>query len=156
MKERNASPRAAGVCRYSDLFLKHNWAVQSFESFSGVYHWMSLSGPPEYYLAIGTLYLALLAFLLAGICRLSWRDALFAVAVLGLAVCVVLASAYQSWTADFQPQGRYLFPIIPMIAFLFHHYRESLRSRVFNLLFACLFACSVYSFVFIGLKNIPK
>ena len=76
--------------------------------------------------------------------------------MLGLAVGVVLASAYQSWTADFQPQGRYLFPIIPMIAFLFHHYRESLRSRVFNLLFACLFACSVYSFVFIGLKNIPK
>ncbi|HWM24595.1 MAG TPA: hypothetical protein VNP98_07205 [Chthoniobacterales bacterium] len=147
--------RTRGV-PYSDLFLKHKWAVQSFESFSGVYHWMSLSGPPEYYLAIGTLYLALLAFLLAGICRLSWRDALFAMAVLGLAVGVVLASAYQSWTADFQPQGRYLFPVIPMIAFLFHHYRESLRSRVFNLLFACLFACSVYSFVFIGLKNIPK
>lgn len=147
--------RTRGV-PYSDLFLKHKWAVQSFESFSGVYHWMSLSGPPEYYLAIGTLYLALLAFLMAGICRLSWREALFAVAVLGLAVCVVLASAYQSWTADFQPQGRYLFPVIPMIAFLFHHYRESLRSRVFNLLFACLFACSVYSFVFIGLKNIPK
>ena len=147
--------RSRGV-PYSDLFLKHKWALQSFESFSGVYHWMSLSGPPEYYIVIGTLYLALIAFLLAGICRLSWRDALFAVAVLGLAVCVVLASAYQSWTADFQPQGRYLFPIIPMIAFLFHHYRESLRSRVFNLLFACLFACSVYSFVFIGLKNIPK
>lgn len=147
--------RTRGV-PYSDLFLKQKWAVQSFESFSGVYHWMSLSGPPEYYLVIGTLYLALLAFLVAGICRSSWRDALFAVAVLGLAVCVVLASAYQSWIADFQPQGRYLFPIIPMIAFLFYHCRESLRSRVFNLLFACLFACSVYSFVFIGLKNIPK
>lgn len=147
--------RSRGV-QYSDLFLKHKWALQSFESFSGVYQWMSLSGPPEYYIVIGTLYLALIACLLASICRLSWRDALLALAVLGLAVCVVLASAYQSWTADFQPQGRYLFPIIPMIAFLFHHYRESLRSWVFNLLFACLFACSVYSFVFIGLKNIPK
>ncbi len=147
--------RSRGV-PYSDLFLKHKWAVQSFESFSGVYHWMSLSGPAEYYIVIGLLYLALLAFLLASICRLSWRDALFALAVLGLAVCVVLASAYQSWTADFQPQGRYLFPIIPMVAFLFHRYRESLRSQVFNLLFGCLFACSVYSFVFIGLKSIPK
>jgi hypothetical protein len=147
--------RSRGV-RFSTLLIEHNWAVQSFQSFCGVYHWMSLSGPPEYYIVAGTLYLALLAFLLAGICRLSRRDAVFAVAILGLMLSVILASAYHSWTADFQPQGRYLFPIIPMIAFLFLHYRESLRSRVFNLLFACLFACSVYSFVFIGLKNIPK
>jgi hypothetical protein len=147
--------RSQGV-KYSDLFMERNWAAQSFQSFCGVYQWMSLSGPPEYYFLIGALYLALLSFLLAGICRISWRDALFAVAVLGLAVCIVLISAYQSWTADFQPQGRYLFPILPMIAFLFLQYRESLRSRVFNLLFGCLFACSVYSFVFIGLRNIPK
>lgn len=147
--------RSRGV-RFSELLIEHDWAAQSFQSFCGVYHWMSLSGPPEYYLVMGALYLALLAFLLAGICRLSRRDSLLAAVVLGLTLAVILASAYHSWTADFQPQGRYLFPIIPMIAFLFQRYRESLRSRVFNLLFACLFACSVYSFVFIGLKNIPK
>ncbi len=149
----NSRSRGVG---FSELLIDHNWAVQSFQSFCGVYHWMSLSGPPEYYIVVGTLYLALLAFLLAGICRLSRRDAVFAAAILGLTFTVILASAYHSWTADFQPQGRYLFPIIPMIAFLFLHYRESLRSRVFNLLFACLFACSVYSFVFIGLIHIPK
>ena len=149
----NSRSRGVG---YTDLLIEHNWAAQSFQSFCGVYHWMSLGGPPEYYIVAGTLYLALLAFLLAGICRLSRRDALFAFVALGLMLSVILASAYHSWTADFQPQGRYLFPIIPMIAFLFLHYRESLRSWVFNLLFGCLFACSVYSFVFIGLKNIPK
>ena len=147
--------RTRGV-QYVDLFSKHNWAAKSFESFCGVYRWMSVIGPVEYYCVIGTLYLALLAFLVAGIGRLAWRDALFAVAALGLAAFIVLISAYQSWIADFQPQGRYLFPILPMIAFLFHRYRESLRSRVFNLLFGGLFACSVYSFAFIGLKSIPK
>jgi hypothetical protein len=147
--------RSQGV-QYSDLFVERNWAAQSFQSFCGVYQWMSLRSPVEYYFVMGALYVTLLAFLLAGICRLSWRDALFALAVLGLAVFIVLLSAYESWTADFQPQGRYLFPILPMIAFLFQRYRESIRSRVFNLLFGCLFACSVYSFVFIGLRNIPK
>jgi len=149
----NSRSRGVG---FSDLLMEHNWAAKSFQSFSGFYHWMTLSGPPEYYIVVGTLYLSLLAFLLASICRLSGRDAIFAAVVLGLMLSVILASAYHSWTADFQPQGRYLFPIIPMIAFLFQHYRDSLRSRVFNLLFGCLFACSVYSFVFIGLKNIPK
>jgi hypothetical protein len=117
---------------------------------------MSLTSPSEYYWVMGVFYGTLLAFLLACICCLSWHDALFAVAVLGIGIFTVLLSAYHSWTLDFQPQGRYLFPILPMIAFLFHRYRESLRSRVFNLLFGCLFACSVYSFVFVGLKNIPK
>jgi len=147
--------RSRGV-NYSDLFVEYNWAAQTFQSFSGVYQWMSLRGPSEYYLVIWTLYAGLFAFLLASISRLSLRDALFAVAVLGLAVFMVLVSAYRSWTVDFQPQGRYLFPILPVIAFLFHRYRESLRSRVFSLLFGGLFACSIYSFVFVALKNIPK
>ncbi len=147
--------RRQGVS-YTELFIKYNWALQSFQSSCGVYQWMSLRGPPEYYVVMGLLYLTLAAFLITALCRLSRSDALFAVAVLSLIVSVVLISNYHSWTVDFQPQGRYLFPIIPMIGFLFHHYRDSLRSRVFNLLFGCLFACSIYSFVLVGLRNIPK
>ena len=141
---------------YTDLFAQYNWGNQSFQSFCGVYRWMSLNGPPEYYRVMGALYAIFLGFILANICRLSWRDGLFAGAVIGLCASIVLISAYESWIADFQPQGRYLFPILPMIAFLLHRYRESLRSWVFNMLFGCLFACSVYSFVFVGLRNIPK
>jgi hypothetical protein len=141
---------------YAELFIGHNWALQSFQSFCGVYQWMSLRSPSEYYFAMSLLYLALLAFLVMAICRVSRTDAIFALATLGVAICLVLLSAYQSWTADFQPQGRYLFPVLPLIAYLFHRYREYLQSRVFNLLLAGLFAGSIYSFVFIGLKNIPK
>lgn len=141
---------------YWELLGTYDWAGQSFQSFCGVYQWMSLIGPTEYYFTVGILYLGLLALLAERICKISWRDALFAASVLALSIGVVLVSAYLSWTADFQPQGRYLFPIIPMLAFLLHHYRESLRSRVFNMLLGGLFACSVYSFVFVGLKNIPK
>jgi hypothetical protein len=69
---------------------------------------------------------------------------------------MVAISAYHSWTGDFQPQGRYLFPILPMAAFLFHQYRESLRSRAFKLLFMALFAGSVFSFAWTGLRHIPR
>lgn len=141
---------------FAALLTKGNWLAESFQSFCGVYRWMSLKGSEYYYLLMGLLYAALVALLLLRVARLSWRDVVFVAGVLGIAVLVVLISAYHSWTADYQPQGRYLFPILPMFAFLFHRYRESLRSRAFYLLFGCLFACSIYSFVFIGLKHIPK
>lgn len=141
---------------FAELFTERGWLGESFQSFCGVYRWMRLKDNDYYYVLMGLLYAALVASLLVRVVRLSWRDALFAAGVLTTAGLVVLISAYHSWTADYQPQGRYLFPILPMFAFLFYRYREALRSRAFYLLFGCLFACSIYSFIFTGLRNIPK
>jgi uncharacterized membrane protein YhaH (DUF805 family) len=147
--------RKRGV-HLTGLFTKGNWLGQSFQSFCGVYRWMSLKGSDYYYLLMFLLYATLVALVVLGVARLSWQDALFAGGVVVLACLVVLGSAYSSWTADFQPQGRYLFPILPMFAFLFHRYRNALRSRAFYLLFGCLFAGSIYSFIFTAIRNIPK
>ena len=154
-----AVPRLALRTRgaeFRTLFFKYGWARRSFESFSGVYHWMTLDSAPAYYLFMGALYLALLGFIGAALRRYPWSDALFVVAVFGVAILVLLVSAYHSWTVDFQPQGRYLFPILPMLAFILHRYRDGLRQRTFQVLLACLFAGSVFSFVFTGLRGIPK
>jgi hypothetical protein len=140
---------------FSELF-ERGWLIQSFQSFCGVYRWMSLKGSDYYYLLMFLLYATLVVLLLMRAARLSWRDALFTGGVLATAGLVVLGSAYSSWTADYQPQGRYLFPILPMFAFLFHRYRDALRSRAFYLLLGCLFAGSIYSFIFTALRNIPK
>lgn len=147
--------RSQGV-PFTNLLTERSWLAESFQSFCGVYRWMTLKGSEYYYLAMGLLYAVLLAFLFFRIARVGWRDAAFVAATFGTMLVVVLGSVYSSWTADYQPQGRYLFPILPMAAFLFHRYRESLRSPAFYLLFGSLFACSIYSFIFTGLKNIPK
>jgi hypothetical protein len=147
--------RKQGVS-FAALFTERGWVSESFQSFCGIYRWMSLKGSDYYYLLMGLLYAVLVALLLVRVARLSGRDALFAAGVLATACLVVLGSAYSSWTADYQPQGRYLFPILPMFALLFHRYRDTLRSRAFYLLFGCLFVCSIYSFIFTALRNIPK
>jgi uncharacterized membrane protein len=147
--------RKQGVS-FAALFSQRGWIAESFQSFCGIYRWMSLKGSDYYYLLMGFLYAVLVALLLVRVARLSLRDALFAAGVLAAAGLVILGSAYSSWTADYQPQGRYLFPILPMFALLFHRYRDSLRSRAFYLLFACLFVGSIYSFIFTALRNIPK
>jgi hypothetical protein len=147
--------RKQGV-HFAQLFTERGWLAESFQSFCGVYRWMSLKDSDYYYLLMWLLYATLVVVLLMRVVRLSWRDALFTAGVLAMACLVVLVSAYTSWTADYQPQGRYLFPILPMFAFLFHRYRDALRSRAFYLLFGCLFAGSIYSFIFTALRNIPK
>ena len=141
---------------FSELFTERGWLLETFQSFCGVYRWMSLKSSDYYYLLMWLLYAALVAFLLIRLARLPWRDVLLTAGVLATACLVVAASAYFSWTADYQPQGRYLFPILPMFAFLFYRYREALRSRAFYLLFGFLFAGSIYSFIFTALRNIPK
>jgi hypothetical protein len=147
--------RKQGVS-FAAVLIERGWLAESFQSFCGVYRWMSLKGSDYYYLLMGLLYAVLLALLLLRVARLSRQDALFTAGVLATACLVVLGSAYSSWTADYQPQGRYLFPILPMFALLFHRYRETLRSRAFYLLFGCLFVGSIYSFIFTALRNIPK
>jgi hypothetical protein len=141
---------------FAALFTERGWLAESFQSFCGVYRWMSLKDSDYYYLLMGLLYATLAALLLVRMARLSWHDAFFTAGVAATAGLVVVMSAYSSWTADYQPQGRYLFPILPMFAFLFHRYRDALRSRAFYLLFGCLFAGSIYSFIFTALRNIPK
>jgi hypothetical protein len=141
---------------FAELITERGWLGESFQSFCGVYRWMTLKCSDYYYILMWLLYTALVLLLLVRVIRLSWHDAFFTSGVLTTACLVVLGSVYSSWTADYQAQGRYLFPILPMFAFLFHRYRDALRSRAFYLLFGCLFACSIYSFIFTALRNIPK
>ena len=147
--------RQQGVS-FGKLFTQNRWVTLSFESFCGVYHWMSLFGPVAYYVLMGTLYAAVLVTVAFAFRKLPWPEVVFGASVFCAAVVVILLSAYHSWTADFQPQGRYLFPVLPMLAFVLHRYRESLPSRALHLLFIGLFAASVFSFVFVGLRAIPQ
>jgi hypothetical protein len=150
-----ASPQLAmrkqGVS-FLEVFTKHRWAIRTFESSCGVYHWMGLTSPRWYYALMAALSATLFITLAVGFRHLPWKDLFFCGATFLLSAGLVLLSAYHSWTSDFQPQGRYLFPILPMLAFLLHRYRESVPTRAFNVLLASLFACAAFSFGFTGLR----
>jgi hypothetical protein len=152
---RRMALRAQGV-PFTELLGEYGWAKSSFESFCGVYHWMSLRSPDAYYLVMGALYTALLSTIALTFRKLPRLEVLFGTAVLFAMATVILLSAYHSWTADFQPQGRYLFPILPMLGFVLYRYRETLPRRALLLLFTGLFAASVFSFVVAGLRAIPQ
>jgi hypothetical protein len=152
---RRMALRAQGV-PFIELFGEYGWAKSSFESFCGVYHWMSQRSPDLYYYIMGALYTALLVTVGFAFGKLPRLEMFFGAAVLLAMAAVIVLSAYHSWTADFQPQGRYLFPILPMLGFVLYRYRETLPTRALLLLLTGLFATSVFSFVFAGLRAIPQ
>ena len=64
---------------------------------------------------------------------------------------VVWNSILQSWANDFQPQGRYLFPALVMIAAYLQSQPELWKSYAFRIGVAACFAGSVLSFVTVAL-----
>ena len=131
------------------------WAWLSFRSFCGLYGWMNVAADPWVYRVFGALYTGLLAILVIPALRRASPAALsLLVGVLICATLVVAQSAYRSWVYDFQAQGRYLFPILPML-FFYWRQCESAPLRVPALVVAVLLGThGLFSFAVIGLGRL--
>ncbi len=146
--------RAKGV-PLSALITSLDWAGLSFRSFSGLYGWMSVVAVPWVYYVFGALDAALLAILVLPVALRGARGArLLFLGVLVCAALVVAQSLYRSWVVNFQGQGRYLFPILPMLFFYWRQCEEpSLRVPAL-LAAASLGAISLFSFALVGLGSL--
>lgn len=140
---------------YSDLFTQWRWHEISFKSAVGVYGYMTIFAPSAYYVAIALLYAAFAAYLLAMILVRRRRDQIVAggILVVGCAITIFISS-YLSWTYAFQAQGRYLFPVLPMVAMLLYAARDLVNRIVLTIFVLGCFALSVYSFLFVGVRRI--
>jgi hypothetical protein len=138
---------------YFDLFTKMNWHRWTFESFVGVYGYMNIYAPKFYYLAIALLYAAIGGYVT--LVSFKRREALIHLGILTFgAALAVFMSTYLSWSYAFQPQGRYLFPVLPMIGMCAYAARDVINKAVWIALVVACFLLSAYSFVFVGAKNI--
>ncbi len=146
--------RAKGVSVWA-LMMTPDWSVLSFRSFSGVYGWMDIVAVPWVYYAFGTLDAALLAILVLPVALRGPRSArLLFVGVFVCTALVVAQSLYRSWVVNFQGQGRYLFPILPMFFFYWRRCEEQALRVPALLVAASLGALSLFSFALIGLVNL--
>jgi hypothetical protein len=143
---------------FQELFLQNSdWRDMSFKSFFGVYGYMDLVSDKDYYRAVtyalGVFFL-LVFFYVAF--TLSGRNVIFFLCVLLFAGLAVGQSVYHSWINDYQPQGRYLFVILPMFLVGLARLPVSFRTRIMPLFGLIFFVLSVWSFLLTGLNMIPK
>jgi len=140
-----------------NMIFQHNWFGHTFESGTGKYGYFTISGPGAYYELMKWLLIAFLLYIIVAIAvRGDSEGKLLALLVVGLSLALLAASIHRSWTVDFQAQGRYLFPILPMLGAVLARNRTAIESRLFVLLFMHLFLLSLYSFIFVALPNIPR
>ena len=148
--------RERGIPFHRMFLAPWHWAQSTAATSAGLYGYMSARGSLAYYLA----YFGAAALFILIAARLAWAahspgdPTLPVVAILFIAT-VVLASAYHSWTTDFQPQGRYLFPTLPVVGLLLLHYRNALIQSRLVVIAALIFGLSSYSFVFVGIRGLP-
>ena len=146
--------RAKGV-PLSALIMSMDWPGLSFRSFSGLYGWMSIVAVPWVYYVFGALDAALLAILVLPVALRGGPSArLLFLGVLVCAALVVAQSLYRSWTVNFQGQGRYLFPILPMLFFYWRQCEERALRTPALLVTALLGTFSLLSFALIGLAHL--
>jgi uncharacterized membrane protein len=143
--------RAKGVSLWAVLTTL-NWPGLSFRSFCGLYGWMRIVAAPWVYGVFSILYASLLAILvLPVLLRGTRRSQLLLLGVLIFGGVVLGQSVYRSWVYNFQGQGRYLFPVLPML-FFYWRVSEAPSLRVGTLLVAALLGMhSIVSFALVGL-----
>lgn len=149
MKERGVS--------LNYLVKKMRFFEKTFRSTFGVYSYFTISAPIKYYDIVRWTGGALLLVFLILIFRHSWRENGFiTVSFLILSLGLISATLHHAWTKDFQAQGRYLFPIVPMLSIVYARSYRYLKGWLFTLIFIVMFILAAYSFIFVAIPQIPK
>ncbi len=135
----------------------HRWCEKTFRSAVGVYGYTSISAQDHVYNFMRWTLVGILLFFTANVMiqgDLSLR-CLYLFAFF-LSSALIAASLWHSWSVDFQPQGRYLFPIIPIMGIIVALSAEVLRRNILFVLILFVFLQSCYSFIFLGIMRIPR
>ncbi len=136
----------------------HNqWFTKTFNSAFGVYGYFTISASEEFYNLVKYLSIIGMCYLLVMITfRGDFDDRIYLLMVMMLSVALIGVSLNHSWTKDFQPQGRYLFPVFMMLGVLLARSRTIFQKKLFHLLIAHFLVLAFYSYIFIGLAEIPR
>ncbi len=136
------------------LLVNARWFEKSFNSAFGAYGFTDFIGSTNYYDLVRAIALMLLATLLLAVLKSPGHANLILLAMLALCAGGLIAtSAWISWTNAFQPQGRYLFPVLPMLSIVYYHAREYAPLNLLEWFSIALYLLAIYSFIFVGLGN---
>lgn len=137
------------------LFTEKKWHESSFKSFLGVYGYMNIWASGRYYLPFFLLYIAFGLYVIFSVIRSRNKQSIVQLAITAFGCFLtVFVSVMLSWIYAYQPQGRYLFPVIGMFGLFIYANRQHLNNLIVHAFIAGAFLFSIYSFIFWGLKLI--
>jgi hypothetical protein len=140
-----------------DIIVQGRWFEKTFQTGFGVFGYFTITAPYIYYDLIRWTGISLLVFFFGSIFqRGGFIGTGLAISVLGLSIMLIGVSLYHSWISDFQAQGRYIFPIIPMLGILYATTHYAFNSTLLSIGVFSMYLLGIYSFIFQALMYIPK
>ncbi len=140
-----------------DVLFKYLWLEKTFNSSFGIFGYWKIKGHSIYYGAIGLASLLILAYVVITVLTKGTVENRLIMASAGvIGLMLITASFYHSWVGDFQPQGRYLYPIVSMFGAVLALNRRVLSERWLSLLSFWVFMLSGFAFVTVALHYIPR
>lgn len=146
--------KARGVSLKDLLGDKYRWGGHIIRSFYGVYGQMSVSASKSYYTFMqncGWLFLAFVC--LTVLLRGGTAERLLLLNLICCGLALIGGGIWASWTKDFQPQGRYMLPILPILGLLLARTEPHLPQLPLRALSLLMFLLSLASFLFVGLAS---
>lgn len=155
---KNHRMREKGV-GLSEILFEKTWLKGSVTSFFGVYGYLNI-WPSKYFsqvlLFMFTL-ITVMTFKLVGRSPTGRADYVMPISLSIGFITVIAASIGFSWIYDYQPQGKYLLPILPILAgglVLVGH--KTYRNKPLKWFVIGAFLLSAMSFLLVGMRWIPK
>lgn len=148
-------PSREGVSLGELLTGYRHWLTSSAKSAFGTYGYMDVWAPRWLYrLSWLSVFVWVVASIAALLRRRKMDGAKQVFVVIGTSALVFISSLFFSWLYDFQSQGRYLLPIVPMLALMFNAAMPLLPPRLVKVLLVIALALSAWSFVGVGIPEL--
>lgn len=137
------------------LLTQFDFHTNLFRTFAGFFGTYTFGERNWYYLVMGILYLALLGWITWRFVRMKdrqrWQEYGAAVFCCFLQYALIV---FNSWFIDFQPQGRYLLPVLFFISYLTGRTKEPEKDKVLRGILVCTCLLSLFAFWHVGIPNL--
>lgn len=137
------------------LLTQYDFHTNLFRTFAGFFGTYTFGERDWYYLVMGMLYLGLLGWITW--CFVKMKDRQKWQEYGAAAFCCFLQYAlvvFNSWFIDFQPQGRYLLPVLFFISYLAARTKEPEKDKVIRWILVCTCLLSLFAFWHVGIPNL--
>jgi hypothetical protein len=140
-----------------ELIKRDKWFQKTFATGFGVYGYFTIAAPRIYYNLVKWAAISLLLYIyLVLFIRGGLENSAIGVLAAVLFIALIAVSLHHSWTIGFQAQGRYLFPIVPILGIVLGRARHIFDTRLLTLTVSQMYVLALYSFIFVALLSIPR
>lgn len=140
--------------RFHYVFSERNMFSDLFETFTGAYCWHVIWNPKVYtFIIVAGLYVILLILLVYYANKCNIRDKIEIALMFGSIFISIAAVGWWCMYKEYQPQGRYILPIILVLAYISTKRKEIYQNRVFQTILLLIGLASLFSFYFVALKG---